>query len=55
MINAMPRNMTKSKVVVSGFAKTAADSPIAMAPRIISAIRSPLGDFSNMLNAEIIF
>ena len=52
MINAMPRNVTKSNVVVSGFAKTAPDKAIAIAPSIIWAIRNPLGDFSNMLNIE---
>ena len=48
MINAMPRNVTNSKVVVSGFAKTAPDKAIAIAPSIICAIRNPLGLFSKL-------
>ena len=45
---AIPKNITNIRVVTSGFEITKADSPIAIAPKIISAIRIPFGVFSTI-------
>ncbi len=44
--SAIPSNVTTNKVVTSGFANTALAKPIAIAPKTISTIRNPFGDFS---------
>jgi len=45
-INAKPRNITKRAVVTSGFEITNPANPMAIAPKMISAIRIPFGVFS---------
>lgn len=49
-IKAKPRYIIKSAVVASGFEITNPDNPIAIAPKIISAIRIPFGVFSWLNN-----